>query len=93
MNLKIGEQKFSEQKLFNGREKNTLFFLWILLKFKKSIIDEDIHHYFGDEWKTVVHAKILFDKVYIMRDEIYKNGFLMSISKLKRKDFYHKRKF
>lgn len=74
-------------------ERKIPYFLWILLKFKKTIINEDINHDFGNEWKTVVHAKILFNKVYIMKDEIYKNGFLWSVSKLKRKDLYYKRKF
>ena len=91
--IKDWKTKLFGTKTYLVEERKIPYFLWILLKFKKTIIDEDVNCDFGDEWKTVVHGKILFNKVYIMKDELYKNGFLWLVSKLKRKDFYYKRKF
>lgn len=57
---------------------------WILLKFKRNKIDCDITTINETEYKTIVYAKQLFGKIYIMRDEFYVDGKLKRCGKLKR---------
>ena len=88
--IKTWRTKLFGEKTFLMEERKIPLILWLMLKFKKTIVSEDTE-YDTDEWKSVVYAKILFGKVYIMKHEMYKNNILWWTSKLKRKDFYYKR--
>jgi hypothetical protein len=58
--------------------------IWILLKFKKTIINSDAEIHNGTEYKTVIYAKSLFGHLYIMKEEKYINGKLVARGKLHR---------
>lgn len=88
--VKTWRTRLFGEKTFLIEERKIPLILWLMLKFKKTIISEDVE-YDTDEWKSVVYAKILFGKVYVLKNEMYKNGIWWSTSKLKRKEFYYKR--
>ena len=58
--------------------------IWILLKFKKTIISSDAQIHNGTEYKTIIYAKSLFEHLYIMKEEKYINGKLVACGKLYR---------
>ena len=43
-------------------------YIWILLKFKKTIKSTDCEIHNGTEYKSVIYAKYLFGHIYIMKE-------------------------
>ena len=58
--------------------------IWILLKFKKTVVNKDSFKTKDKEYTTIVYAKYLFGKIYVMKTEYYVNNKLVSCSDLKR---------